>query len=315
MRPGASTRERLVPLRESGRAEGDPDRATRAFRDDDRASLAPRGVGSVLDLGWEILSVRFLNCVGVALALTLPARVGLVAVRYSGVSRFNRQLLEYAIELMAPVLIAVMVANLVRDFIHGRSTSTWDSVRATLDRWPSLLAILGILAVGSGCFGYVFVCCFPIGLFVYWHLSIAPAVYAIERRSLTQVIPRGLRLLRGWASFGRFLGIVVVHALMFLGMTSAMVALDNPEIRATILEVTSFDSLTLDLLVTLPASIFSAISTAYLAIILTVYYYDVRARREGLDLELQLQEIEAELVRTTDSDGPTSGRSVPGGAL
>ena len=315
MRPGAWSRERLVPLRESGRAEGDPDRATRAYREDDRASLAPRGVGSVLDLGWEILSARFLNCVGVALALTLPARVGLVAVRYSGVGRFNRQLLEYAIDLMAPVLIAVMVANLVRDYVHGRSTSTWDSVRATLDRWPSLLAILAILAVGSGCIGSVFLCCFPIGLFVYWHLSIAPAVYAIEGRSLLEVVPRGLGILRGWANFGRFLGVVVVHFFMFFGMTSAMVALDNPQVRAWILEFSSIDSLTLDLLVTIPASIFMAISTAYLAIILTVYYYDVRSRREGLDLDLRLNEIEAELAPATDSDGSTSARGLPGGAL
>jgi len=293
VRAGTWTRERLVPLRESLRTEADPSRATQAYRVEERSALTPRGVGGVLDTAWEIFSTRFLGCVGVALALTIPMRAGLVAIRYSGVERVTRQALELGIELMAPLLIGVLVANLVGEVVQGRSTSTWASVRSTFDRLPSLLGILALLAIGQTCMGFL-VCCFPFALYVYWQLSVAPAVYAIERRPLSQVFGRGLRLLKGWASFGRFLGTVVTHFCMFFGMGLSMAALDEPMVRAYVLELTSLDGLTLDLLATVPAAIFMAVSTAFLAIILTVYYFDVRARREGFDLELQLAELEQE---------------------
>ncbi len=304
MRSGAWTQERLVPLRKSGRVEGDSSRATQAYTQTERVALTPRGVGGILDTAWEIYSERFLQCVGLTLALTLPMRASLVAVRYSGVERTTRHFLEFALDRMAPVLVAVLVANLVRDYVYSRSTSTWGSVRATFDRLPSLLGILVILALGFFCLPYTLLC-FPISLYLYWQLSIAPAVYAIEGRSLIQVFRRGVRLLRGWTSFGRFLGIAIVHFVMFFGLAGSMIALDDPTIRAAILEFTEIDGLTLDLLATVPASIFMAVSSAFLAIVLSVYYYDIRARREGLDLHLQLEEIEAaHRASELESDSP-----------
>jgi len=47
------------------------------------------------------------------------------------------------------------------------------------------------------------------------------------------------------------------------------------------------------LALTVLSAAFVAIGTAYAAILATVFYFDQRARREGLDLELALARMES----------------------
>ena len=272
-------------------------RATRALTVVERLPLVPRGAGAILDTAWDIFSARFLGCVGVAFALTLFVRVSMVVLRYSGIERVSRQSIEFGLNSAVPLLVGVLMAKMVRDSIEGRDTSAFESVRSTLNRLPSLVAITAILAFFQFTSTFAVVCCFPIGLYVFWQLSVVPPIYAIEGISVLRMPSRTSSLLRGWGNFGRFLAAVTVQAIMFSGLSGAVVALDEPRVRATILEFTGLDSLSLDLVAAIPSALFMAVASAFPAIALTVYYFDIRSRREGLDLEYRLKEIESDYAR------------------
>ncbi|MFT5285265.1 MAG: hypothetical protein ACI8TQ_001427 [Planctomycetota bacterium] len=269
-------------------------RATRARLEREATPLIPRGVGAMLDTAWDIFSTRFFSCVGVAFGLTLLVRVTMVVVRYSGTERMTRQSIEVGMNSAVPLLVGVLMAKMVRDHIEGRESSAWESVRSTMNRLPSLVAITAILALFQFTNTFAVVCCFPIGLFVFWQLAVVPPIYAIEGIPISRMPSRTLWLMRGWGNFGRFLAAVAIQGIMFSGLSGVVVALDEPTARAFILDFTSLNSLSFDLISTIPSALFMAVASAFPAIALTVYYFDIRSRREGLDLEYRLDELVAE---------------------
>jgi hypothetical protein len=286
----ARTVERLVPLRELARAEvgGRRRGASRAYDTLERPELAARGVGEILDTAWDVLASRFAACVGVAFALTFPARLALIALDHSGLATTTRDVSGVIVHLLIELLTAVLLANFVRDRLAGRPGSVTGSVRAVLDRFVSLAATLVVLALIQGCTTVLLVCCFPVLFLVQWQLSVVPAVYAIERTSLFAALRRGSRLVRGWGNFGRWLGWYLVQIVMFVGLTGLTEALDEPRVRAMVLEHLPLGPLAFDALGAIPIALVLAVAAAYPAVTMTVYYFDTRVRGEAYDLEVKL---------------------------
>jgi len=98
----------------------------------------------------------------------------------------------------------------------------------------------------------------------------------------------------GWKSFGRWLGWITVAGIAIAGplnMVPSMV--DVPEVRELLDEVLGTRGSPIDFLIAVVGSVFVGIGTAYMAVLMTVYYLDERVRKEGLDLELRLEELAA----------------------
>lgn len=133
-------------------------------------------------------------------------------------------------------------------------------------------------------------------LFVRW--IVATPSLVVEELGATGSLGRSWRLTRGkfWRSFG------VAFVLMVIGL----VVLSLPNVLLSVVAVAALAQ----------SPIWSAISTAFGTILSALFvplsaatylvlYYDLRVRREHLDLDLRVQQLEAEASPATlDPEGP-----------
>jgi hypothetical protein len=275
----------------------------------ERPLNGPRGVGSLLDLGHDVLVERFGVCVGIGLLFWLPLQVAIALASRSSASpevQLGVLMLLRGLSLVPKFLTTAFVCLVVAGHVLERPVPTADATRRGLSRLPGLLCLIGMQLLGT----LLLLCaCVLPALLAPWLFAIVPAVYVLEGRArgserggafarwsrgIREAFERGLRLVLGWDSLARFYGYSLVAFLTVTFPLSTVVgSLEAPAVREHLDSWLGLSGAPVDLALILLAATFVAIGTAYAAILDTVFYFDQRVRREGLDLELALARLES----------------------
>jgi hypothetical protein len=263
--------------------------------------IRPRRVGEVLDVATEVFRARFGTYVGLSTLLWLPVYVVqsflVVAEWTPGDVPFQTAgfFLGFLVTLFATGVVSVLdnaiVARLVADELAGRGVSIGDAVKNALSRGfaISVIAFVNSTLTTFGCF-----CMILPGILIAWQLYLAPAICVIEDAGIGESFARSSHLARG--RLGPWLGLFVVAFLLLLPFTLVAGVSDRPDLRATALGSLGIPALAYDCARIGFASLFTGVATAFQAVVATVWYFDSRARREGIDLEARLER----LVRVTE---------------
>lgn len=259
--------------------------------------FGPLGVLEILDRSCSLLIRRLGTFLGLGLVLWFPLRVAQVVAFLPSMhgegelgfflGTFLGGLSAYVVQ----VLTGVVVAEIASREVRGQHVGLWRAFARVLGRPLDLLgySFLGGLlsfvgALGVGCCG--------LGFALLWLFSVYPVVFVAERLGPLQALNRSVRLVWGWPSFLRWIGFALPLGLLSVLLTSPTWVFDNPGLHPYLID--TFGGLPPDwaeLLLALPLSLGAALSGALGAIAVTIYYFDTRARREGLDLRLRLQRV------------------------
>jgi len=262
--------------------------------------LRPRGVGEILDAAFRLTLDHWRTLVLATLCVVVPIQILSTIVVFSafpsdlltGQAAFEEQpdpeaFMEDFGVFMAGVLVASLLTGLMvvlsiaacfkavaNAFLGG--TPDWrDSVRFAFARLGPLLwvSVLYVLGVTLGFFVFFFP---AVWLAVAWTLSY-PALLVEDARG-THALRRSFRLVRGrwWPTFGVLLvGVILIGVIAWIVqfVVSLPVFFVDSILAAAVLN-------------TLAAILGYAISTPLQAALVVMVFFDLRVRKEGLDLEL-----------------------------
>jgi len=145
-----------------------------------------------------------------------------------------------------------------------------------------VLAVLGVILTTFG-----FAClCLP-GVLLTWLLYLAPAVCMIENVGVAESISRSFEL-----AGRRFLPwIPLAGTAWLLGVVFESVAgvVDQPEARAWMIERLSVSAGAFDWTMVVVTSLFNGVAAAIRGVVVTIWYFDCRARRDGADLAARIE--------------------------
>ena len=204
-----------------------------------------------------------------------------------------------------------LVCSIVGGEMLGVPVSALRSIRLPLSRifgvgFISLASMMiAVLGCCAGCIGM------PVAL---WLFSVAPAAYVLEggplfvhregeRRAgvgdaiaswlehVFRSLGRSVALVKGWDGLGRWLGYTVVGGIMVAPLSALSSVADDPSVREALQDLFSLDGGAFSVLSTLLNGLFVGAAYAYMAVNMTVFYFDRRVEREALDLELALERL------------------------
>ncbi len=250
-----------------------------------RAGLSrPQSFAELLDQALETLAATFTPCFLVSVLLWFP----LLYLR-SALDRSASDEFALVFTLAAPGLVGVLalvfICGVVGAHLVGRPLGFQQALFGALGRAPGmiLVAMATNLAVAFGC------CCFGVpGIALAWCLAVVAPVYALEGVSVPAALKRSVKLSATPATFLRWLGCAVFGFLLLLPLRGLQFFLESPELRTSLQEYLGVRGGSLDLVVAALGTPLFALASAFDAVLRTVYYFDLRVRREGLDLGLAL---------------------------
>lgn len=251
--------------------------------------LKPRGVGEILSAAWDLyrrhwaVLFQVVGIVVVPLTLLqyyvsdvafpehLELRNGEIVVSEGFGAAAGSALLVGVVTLFVTIVLTGAVAWAVAGTLVGREPSVSESYRFGFARLWSILwvGILSVLAIAAG-----FILLVIPGFIVLTHLVCTIPVVVVERRRGGDALSRSWQLVRGfgWPVFGA----IVVTALL-TGIVNAI--LTAPVGAGWFARG-------------LAAAIGSIVTTPFTALVIGLIYFDLRVRKEQLDvagLERELQ--------------------------
>ena len=262
--------------------------------------LRPLELGEVLDETFRIYRRRFLFFAGAAVAMLLPGAVPLFAL-FTSLPGFNAAFTPRATPppptlftagsltvLLAAYAAFLLYTVLSTPLLYGSLTFiscqqalgqplTWAGIAlTTLRLYPGLLLYTLALTGMSLLF-----CVFPLWVWIAVRWAVVLPAMVVERRGVFDAMRRSWWLLQGcwWRTFGTLLLIFVLYYLVTQALTAfvqvfqVLGLLINP---AVVLAV-----------ITSGTELVSALTAPVLPIAATLIYFDLRVRREAIDL-LQL---------------------------
>jgi hypothetical protein len=287
-------------------AAPDPDAEAALVRTASGFRLRPLDLTDVLDEIFKIYRANFPVFAGVSVLLTLPqavlnmvtGNVGIygalidqlknpaTATPYAppdpGLMVFGSLILYLVTFLLSPFSVGAVVAGTC-DHVMGRPVTWLSVIKACIARygWLLLLSfILGLSIIPVACsFGLLV----PVWIWVIVKLTMAPAAMFVERIGLFDAFSRSWRLTdsKWWRTFGILLLVTLLHSLLSYVLTWLTLGL-----AATALFLPGWVS---------AAIVFTAIYLAsglvlpIVQIAIVLLYFDLRVRKEGLDLQLLAQ--------------------------
>lgn len=259
----------------------------------------PRGVGAVLDLGFDLLRSRFASCFILASIMWVPWRFLSVLIGPS-LAEMQRSAPENPFVIFAAIMgsnvlawiaqsiVTAFVARLLYEAAFGRDSGSLAVLAFVLRRLPGLL-VLGmvnavmLLAATCACFLPVF------GMT--WALAPLMHVYVIEEVGLGGALKRSFKLsfeeLFSWPAFyafWRWAGMMLITTWLVFPLSGLVGVFELPEARTWISETWHWSDATVQVVSVVVGSLFLGAATAVQAGIVTAYYIDLRVRRDGLDL-------------------------------
>lgn len=268
------------------------------------AELRPRGVGELLDLTFNLYfrnilrfaltaAIVLVPVIGISLIVYLialsadpasdPGFLELgdntAAVNYGAYT--TATVISIALQVLSFWIVAGATVKAVADAYRGRDVMPGSSVVAALRRMHSLIwiAILFTLGVTVASF---FLLLPGIYLFVAW--SLAVPVLMVDGIKGTKAIRRSMRLIRShwWKIFAVYLVGVIVLIVVQIGTTAIAELLAGSTESAEAFEVISHAV----------QAVLAVFSTPFQAALIAVVYFDMRVRKEGLDLEVMAGELD-----------------------
>jgi len=156
------------------------------------------------------------------------------------------------------------------------------------------LELFGVLLLSTvtGTLAGLGVCFFLVGAFlINWLLALSPVVYMLEteRGPLARVpyaMRRSISLVTG--SFWRWLGLATILGILGGFVQLPLAQLDMPLTRANLAVDLGLATATVDLVVCLLGGVFTALMASLSGVVFASFYFDQRARLEGVDLYVAL---------------------------
>ena len=257
------------------------------------APLAPRGVGQILDAAFEIFVARFAVCVAIGAVLMFPIQVGTEVILRSRIDPDVQAFILLLVGLSStPVqfVTSAFVCAVVGGEVMGERVSVNEALRLALRRVPGIF----VIALITGAAAIPLLCLCGVGTaLAYWLFAVVPAVYVLEQSGLGTALSRGVKLVWGWGNFGRWFGWYAVATVILLPMTGVSALRSNEMFRGPIFQYVPMLNGPAGFLLTIFDALFMGVALAYPAVLMVVYYTDLRVRREGLDLERELARLEA----------------------
>lgn len=287
--PGAGRRTRLRLTVDGGETAGSGLARSR-FRAAQLSAhprhLRPRSVVQILDAACELFAARFALLFAAGFCLWLPVQFVVYLLQR------NDSTLGGLVDLMAQGSVAVLSAGfacvLVGASMRGVEVSGVDAFLAVVVRLPGLL----VFALVAGVSQALLFCC--VGVIGMWLFAVVPAVYVIERVNVLQAVGRGMSLVASGGAFLRWCGYGLLGMVMTFPFTRLPQALSFPGVRDELRSALSTRGSSLDFAIAALSAPYLAIASAFLGVVQAVFYFDLRVRQEGFDLEQRLDALAAE---------------------
>ncbi len=238
-------------------------------------------IGHVFNQAWWVFSRNFLTFMLVTGIASLPPLLIPQPVPGSSVNPFEN--LGFALFTMLLMIILSVLSQAVVLYgafqvMRGRPVNLAESARIGLRRFFPIVGLALSTGLLIGLASPLLV--FP-GLMLYTMWFVATPACVVEQLGPFRSMRRSRELTKGhrWKIFGLMLAIII-PALIFGAIVGMVVFMTLG--AGTILGLSAALATTLGRVVNL---IWSAVWTAFLAIVVVVTYHDLRVAKEGLDTE------------------------------
>ena len=272
--------------------------------------LRPLGIGEILDAGIKLFMRHWRTLVLCVACLILPVQILSVLITASiapeqldittsesGVEEGEEaafivgQLIVLVLTVVSVLLATAACFKAVADAYLGTEPDWRRSLRFGARR---LAALVGLAIVGGLLLLIAFILLVIPAIWLGVAISVAVPALLLERIGPLAAVRRSMRLVRGrwWSTAGA----LVVGYLMItiLGLIAQYTVMLVPAL------LTDGNNLAIALGAVVGGTLGAAITTPYSAAIVTLLYFDLRVRKEGLDLQLIAEGTGAE----RDPDAP-----------
>jgi hypothetical protein len=282
-----------------------------------RAELRPLGVGEKIDLAIKICRSRYTTLIRIVAVVVIPCQVLSWIIRVSTIqttttaigiqktvdwTSFAGTLVSEILLGLAAQLSSAACLKSVSGAYLGGEASWKESLQFAWTRLGSLvwIAVLSYILASLALVLFVL----P-GIYLWCSWLVAMPVLLIEGTRGRAALKRSRKLVQGrwWSTFGTYL------------LSAILVGIAAAVFSAIVVAVTVRSSGSVDsrLLVSSAAGIISGIlTTPFLAAIVAVIYFDLRVRKEGLDLELLAQGVGVERRLSAPAEPPWPEMPTPG---
>ncbi len=204
------------------------------------------------------------------------------------------------IEAIGGLVVAAACFRFLSSAYLGGHPHTGDSIGAALRRLPAIV-VASVVIFAMVAIGTVFLILPGIWLLV--ALSVAIPALMLEGVGPFKAISRSLELVQGrwWATFGALLAMILFLVVIdfALGIALDGILLSGGQHSTTVLAIVSIVSYLIAQMIVLP----------FEAAVLTMIYFDLRVRKEGLDVERHARE--AGLMGGSPEPAITAGVTTP----
>ena len=257
--------------------------------------LRPLSLGDILDRTFSLYRRHFLLFMGISgipQVLVLALNLSQTALQ-AGIPRAQLDLsltVAFLILYIPITLVAYLFSQggaifAVSDLYLGRTITIAESLRRVWDELGSLLGVLilnGIVVVAG------FICLIIPGIYLACRLLVCVPAALIEKRGPRDSLSRSFRLTRD--SAGRAFVILLLYSALLYGAI-LLLALPFSVLLGVSAARGDTNSATAHVLLALTqvgTSIASILATPILLIATSVFYYDLRVRKEAFDLQFMM---------------------------
>lgn len=257
--------------------------------------LRPLQVGEVLDAAVKVYRNRFRSLFKIGLVIATPLEIVSVLALLSLPDEVFEETaagsvdaaavavvgLIYALVFTGTLLVTAMTVKVISDSYLGRPADWRASLAAGVRKLPSLLW-LDLLFLAFLIAGLPFLAVPTV--YVYVAFSLCVPVLMLEGTPGARALHRSRRLVEGrwWPTAAALLAAFILTSVVsmffsFVGFDAGARLDDTPmaTVAGTVLTIIS-----------------SSLVTPFTAVVTTVLYFDMRVRKEGLDLEQLAQSVE-----------------------
>jgi hypothetical protein len=280
-----------------------------------RTNLRPRSAAEILDFGIEVVLGRLVAIVGVCALIWLPLRA-INPLLVESMTWLQRENSDRVLELLgmvmlgawtmlaatqlAKVLATTVVTLLVYGELVGKPISLGEALSRTASRIFGLggVFLISMFVGGMGAsmlfvLGMLCPIFLPVALVFYlffaWRWAVASSALVLENLSVLDALRRSWQLSVG--GFWRWLGVATLSIVMLFGFGGVLGLGDDPGVRDELIQNLGIPALVFRWGFVIISSVFAGIATAFEAGFMTVYYLDLRMRREGFDLRMRLERL------------------------
>jgi hypothetical protein len=281
------------PRWESGDAQADA-RGPAIGRGERPLPLRQMGIGELIDAAVKLYRRDWLALMGIVAFVLVPATfaqfwltqgligpmIGTRSPSSDAATQFLIvSLVVFAIQflIVQPFLVAA-ITRAAADAYLGERVSIGRTYQYALRKLPAILLIT-ILTTIVTLIGFILLI-IP-GIIAFVRLALAPPVVVVEDVRGTKAIGRSWRLTKG--SFWRLLGLLILSGL--IAAVGALIITVPTELIALSLGVGGWP------VSALGSALATVLITPFSMLIIVLFYFDMRIRKEGFDIEVMAQEL------------------------